>query len=63
MKKYNEIRVTNNSRVYRLLDRDYKLGCPFCAPHKGCNKVNDNFRNRNWKKHRSTKWKEVSNEI
>lgn len=51
-----DIDSTENSRVYRLLQRENVYGCPICAPHKGCNASNK-YEVRNWKKFRKTQWK------
>lgn len=55
------LKTTTNSRIYKLLYRDYldkKAGlCSYCGPHRGCNanwRVKDN---RNWKKYRKTQYK------
>lgn len=48
---------TNNSRVYRMAQREMIDGCPICAPHKGCNKWTSGRWQRSWKKYRKTQWK------
>ncbi len=47
---------TDDSSVYNKLLRQ-NLGCPICAPNKGCNQNRDN-NHKNWKYWRKTRWKE-----
>jgi len=52
-----ELRLTDNSRVYKMAKREMDLdGCPLCPPNKGCNTNRDG--DNNWKKYRKTQWKE-----
>ena len=41
---------TMNSRVYKMAMR-VNLGCPICAPNRGCNRNRDND-SRCWKTYR-----------
>jgi hypothetical protein len=55
MKEKKTLKNTLNSQVYNKALRQ-SLGCPICAPNKGCNQNRDN-NYRNWKQWRKTKWK------
>jgi hypothetical protein len=57
MRRFKKLmKDTDNSRVYKMAKREGDVGCPLCAPHKGCNKYKFGF-NNNWKEHRKTQWK------
>lgn len=57
MRKFKELRETNHSRVYKMIERSFVLGCPICGPNTGCNSNNKNYTLKNWKKFRKTQWK------
>ena len=54
-KSRKELRLTTNSRVYKMAKNDIEGGCPICSLNRGCNR-NRNYDN-NWKTHRKTQWK------
>jgi|TARA_R110000782_G_scaffold15939_6_gene46126 hypothetical protein len=49
-----ELQKTTNSRVYNMAVNELVSSCPFCAPHRGCNKKRDN---NSWKNYRKSQWK------
>lgn len=57
MRKKDEKKHTNNSRVYKMTVREEVLGCSLCPPNKGCNK-NRNSDNKSWKNYRDNQWKQ-----
>lgn len=66
MKKAEEMQQTSNSRVQRLLGREYQRQrrCWYCAPGRGCNYIGRvSSLEKNWKSFRRNQWKEVGDEI
>lgn len=55
-KSRKELRLTMNSRVYKMAKREMEGGCSLCAPNKGCNQ--DWNIDNNWKQHRKSQWRE-----
>ena len=49
MRRFDELKTTTNSRVYRMLARGRDLNCGFCPPNKGCNSTLKNQEVRSWK--------------
>ena len=49
------LKITQDSRVYKMTKRRTTLSCPICGPNKGCN-TNYNIDN-SWKTHRKTQWR------
>jgi hypothetical protein len=45
-----------DSRTYKLVELNYKRGCPICGPHTGCNGTTKK-EDRSWKKFRKTQYK------
>lgn len=56
MRTFKETRETTNSRVYQLLERNYKIKCVYCSPNQGCNYTSKRHPD-NWKEYRKTQWK------
>jgi len=61
MRKKEEFSVTTHHHVYeklyRVLNKD--IGCPFCTPHRGCNRRWGITRRsgRSWKNYRDRQYK------
>jgi hypothetical protein len=55
-KNKKTIETTTNNKVYKMALYDLILGCPICAPNRGCNR-NRNYDN-SWKSYRKTQWKD-----
>lgn len=49
---------TDNSRIYKHATRQYKISCPYCKPHRGCNRDRKHWKRRSWKNYRLTQHKE-----
>jgi hypothetical protein len=45
-----------DSRTYKLVELNYKRGCPICGPHTGCNGTTKK-EDRSWKKFRKNQYK------
>lgn len=48
---------TDNSRVYKMANRETFTSCPICSPNKGCNRKNRWGGMTSWKKIRKTQWR------
>lgn len=49
---------TDNSRVYKYATKQYQISCPFCKPHRGCNRSRAVWKRRSWKIYRKTQYKD-----
>jgi hypothetical protein len=56
MRKIQELKITSNPRVQRLIEHEYTLGCSRCRPNKGCNRRYKGNQS-NWKKFRKNQYK------
>lgn len=55
MRVIEDLRTTNDNRVYKMLRRRYTLGCDRCSPHRKEN-WRHNHPNRSWKSYRSNQY-------
>lgn len=51
------LKETMDSRIYNMAINEIYLGCPICAPNRGCNRNKKNHDN-SWKTFRRTQWRE-----
>lgn len=56
MRNDKRFKETTNSREYRIIINDIIGKCPFCGPHRGCNR--NRHYNDNWKQYRKTQWRD-----
>lgn len=61
MRNYDEIKITTNSRVYKMSRRTIEIFCPRCRPNRGCNHTG-NYSN-SWKKYRNKQYKTYLNGV
>lgn len=54
--KTSKLKNIYDSRTWRRIWLNNKLGCPICGVNSGCNRLYKNHE-RNWKTYRRTKWK------
>lgn len=62
MKKTHTLRnETTDNRTYKAVQQRMYIECPFCPPHRGCNRRHSKgrpiYKQRNWKRFRKTQWK------